>query len=139
MRIYSNTLLSWTESLHIFQAARLYHGIFRNYNIYKINVIKPLILTTDSPIELLEENCQYYCYDRYYRNKYLEQFGNTFELASIINKKAEFEKETCVYIPKMAEVNNIIVIRNDIIYGYPNIIDSNRINSYINSSYAVLQ
>lgn len=112
MRIYSNILLSWPQTIHVFQAARLYPGQWRNYNIYKINCVQPLVLTSYSPMELLQENCQYYCYNKYYRNKRLEKYGNTCELVSDANQ------QIWVHIPKVVEANDIIVMRNDTANGF---------------------
>ena len=99
MRIYSNTLLSWPQTLHVFQAARIYPG--------------PLVLTTYSPIDFLQENCQYYCYDKYYRDESCEKYGNRFEMVSVANQ------ETWVHIPKNAGATDIIVVQNDRVSGYP--------------------
>lgn len=122
MRIYSNTLLSWPQVIHVFQAARLYPGRWYHYYFYKINHVQPYVLTTNSPIELLQENCQYYCYDKYYRDERLEKYGNYFEMISVANKEPEFGIETWGYIPKVAAANDIIVIRNDFAKGYPSIV-----------------
>jgi hypothetical protein len=119
MRIYSNTLLSWPQTIHVFQAARLHPGRWLNYYFYRIERVQPLVLTTHSPIEFLQENCQYYCYDKYYRDKRLEQYGNTFEMVSISNQEPEFGKETWVHIPKVAETTDVIVVRNDTAVRFP--------------------
>jgi hypothetical protein len=121
MRIYSNTLLSWPQIIHVFQAARLHPGKWLNYHFYKIKTRKPLILTTYSPIELLQENNQYYCYDRYYRDTLLENCKNCFEPVSIPNNDFNLGEETWCYIPKFAESTDIIVVRNDITNGFPSI------------------
>jgi hypothetical protein len=107
MRLYSNTLLSWPQVIHVFQGARLYPGRWLNYYFYKIEHVQPLILTSYSPIEFLQENCQYYCYDKYYRDKRLENYGNTRELVSDANQ------QIWVHIPKVAGATDIIVVRND--------------------------
>lgn len=112
MRIYSNTNLSWPQTLHIFQVARLYPQKWLHYNFYKIKQTQPLIISTNSPIELLENNYQYYCYDKYYRDKRLEKYRNTYELCSIINKTPEFNLESYIYIPKTIIRNDMIVIEN---------------------------
>jgi|LauGreDrversion4_2_1035121.scaffolds.fasta_scaffold321867_1 hypothetical protein len=135
MRIHSNTLLSWPQVLHAFQAARLYQGRWMNYYFYKINSTQPLILTTHSPIEFLQENCQYYCYDNYYRDKRFEQYGNSFELVNVCNKDPQFAQETWVYVPKTTEPDDIIVIRNDTAFGYP----SANFRSYFNFRHPALQ
>lgn len=121
MRLYSNTILSWPSALHAFQASRLYPGRWHHYYFYKIQDINPLVLTTYSPIDLLQENCQYYCYDKYYRDKRLEQYGNTLVAANIHNQQSTFGKETWIHIPKCAEVNDVIAIRNNNVTGLPSI------------------
>jgi hypothetical protein len=119
MRIYSNTLLSWPQTIHVFQAARLHPGRWLNYYFYRIERVQPLVLTTHSPIEFLQENCQYYCYDRYYRDKRLETYGNTFVSANIHHKQLGLGEETWVHIPKVAGATDIIVVRNDTALGFP--------------------
>lgn len=121
MRIYSNTLLSWPNVLHVSQTARIYPGRWLNYYYYKISNIEPLVLTTHSPIELLQENCKYYCYDKYYRDKRPEIFGNTFQIINISNQESDFPKELWGYTPKVATINDIIVIKNNINNGTPSI------------------
>jgi hypothetical protein len=121
MRIYSNTLLSWPTALHVTQTARIYPGRWLNYYSYKISNIEPLVLTTHSPIELLQENCKYYCYDKYYRDCRPEVFGNTLEKINISNQHTEFGKETWAYIPKVADINDIIIIKSNINNGTPSI------------------
>ena len=119
MRLYSNTILSWPQVLHAFQVARVYPGQWHYYYFYKIQTINPLILTTHSPIELLQENCNYYCYDKYYRDKRFEKYGNIVVSANIHNKQIRLGEETWVYIPKMAEVDDIIVVQSDTTVGNP--------------------
>jgi len=106
MRIYSDTLLSWPKSAHIFQAARLYTGHWQKYYFYKIKHVQPLVLTTHSPIDLLEENRQYYCYYKYYRHRRWES-DNSFEMVS------QQPDKTWIYIPSAARANDIIVVQND--------------------------
>ena len=113
MRIYSNTLLSCPQTLHVFQAARIYPGRWLNYYFYKVERVQPLVLTTYSPIDFLQENCQYYCYNKYYRDESYEKYGNRFEMVSVANQ------ETWVHIPKNAGATDIIVVRNDRVSGYP--------------------
>lgn len=122
MRIYSNTLLSWPQVLHVSQATRLYTGKWLNYNFYKIHNTRPLIITTNSPIEHLEENWKYYCYNRYYRDEEFEHYGNTLEPCTIINKNKTNDKfctEIPIYIPKLAGYNDIIVFYNDLEKEFP--------------------
>ena len=119
MRIFSNIPLSWPQVLHVSQAARLSPGRWHNYYLYKLTHIRPHILTTNSPLELLQENCLYYCYDKYHRDQRLEQFGNEFTMISINGKEPELGIETWGYIPKTAEPNDIISIRSFNHTGYP--------------------
>jgi hypothetical protein len=121
MRIYSNTVLSWPQVIHVFQIARLYPGRWQNYYFYKINRVQPYILNTNSPLELLQENCKYYCYEKYTRDKHLEEFGNRFEILSVPNKGSEVGSKTWGYIPKVACANDIIVVQNDTAAGYPSV------------------
>jgi hypothetical protein len=110
MRIFSNIPLSWPQVLHVSHAARLSPGSWHNYYIYKLTHIRPHILTTNSPLELLQENWQFHCYDNYCRAAQLEAYGNEFTMISINGKKSEFGTETWGYIPKAAEPNDIISI-----------------------------
>ena len=110
MRIYSNTLLSWPQVLHVFQAARLYPGQWHQYYFYKIKCVDPLVLTTNSPLELLQENCQYYCYDRYYRDPRLEPYGNSFTMLHLAGKKPDFGIETWGNVPKTVTRGDIIAV-----------------------------
>lgn len=119
MRIYSNTILSWPQVLHVSQVARLYSGKWLNYNFYKIQKTSPLIITTNSSIEYLEKNCKYYCYNRYYRDEEFEQYGNILKYCTTNNTKDKFCTETSIYIPKLAVCNDIIVFHNDINTGFP--------------------
>lgn len=110
MRIFSNVPLSWLQVLHVSHAARLSPGRWHNYYFYKLIQVRPHILTTNSPLELLRENWQFHCYDKYYRDHRLEQFGNEFTLISINGKEPDFGIETWGYIPKNAVPNDIISI-----------------------------
>lgn len=110
MRIHSNTLLSWPQILHVSQAARLSRNSWLNYHFYKIQKTRPLIITTNSPIEYLEENCQYYLYENYYHNSELN-YGNTYEHCSYINKNKL--TEAWIYIPKNTQYNDIIVLQHN--------------------------
>ena len=106
--IYSNTYMTWPQVLHLSQQARLYSGRWQNYYMYCINNFNPLMLKTYSPIELLQENRHYYCYNHFYRYTHLESIGNKYQNLIINNL------ETWVYIPKQAESNDIIVVKSDI-------------------------
>ena len=111
MRLYSNTLLFWPQVLHAFQAARQYPGQWHNLYFYKFQTVKPYILTSYSPIAFLQENRKYYCYDKYYRDKRLDKYGNTHVPVTIHNKQLRLGQEIWVHIPKMVEVDDVIVIR----------------------------
>jgi hypothetical protein len=111
MRVYSNTLLGWPQSLHIVQIARLYLGPWQHYHYYRINSTSPLILTTNSPIEPLQENCHYYCYNSYLSMN-PELINNSFKRIWMINNKTHIKSQPWVYIPKDIEPNDIIVIQD---------------------------
>ncbi len=108
MRIYSNTFLAWPHVLHLSQQAYLYPGRWQNYYMYRVRQYNPLMIKTYSPIELLQENRHYYCFNHFHRYTRLERAGNKCE-NSIINNNLE----TWVYIPKYAEKGDIIVIKTD--------------------------
>lgn len=114
MRLYSCSQLSWPEVIHVSQAASLYPKLIRNLNFYKIKQINPLIIKSDSPIELLQYNRNYYCYNNYYRDKRIEAFGNLFEV--ILNHN---NKNTFVFIPKYTQKNDVIVVNNDYLSSPP--------------------
>jgi len=121
MRIYSNTLISWPHGLHLFQAARMYPGRWHNYYLYRVRQTNPLEFITYSPINLLQENRQYYCYDRFYRDLRPEKLGNSLELVSVHNKTVSFGEELWVHIPKYIKVNDIIAINHTFPTGVPSI------------------
>jgi hypothetical protein len=101
--------MAWPQVLHLSQVARLYPGHWQNYYMYCVKHCDPLMLKTYSPIELLQVNRHYYCYNYFYKYTHLERSGNKYQ-NSIINNNLE----TWVYIPKCAEDNDIIVIKSDI-------------------------
>ena len=72
MRIYSNKLLSWPQIIHVTHAARLYSGVWCNYNFYTIKSIDPLEISTWAPLQLLEKDRYYYCYESFY-DYYIEE------------------------------------------------------------------
>ncbi len=76
--------------------------------MYRVRQYNPLMIKTYSPIELLQENRHYYCFNHFHRYTRLERAGNKCE-NSIINNNLE----TWVYIPKYAEKGDIIVIKTD--------------------------
>lgn len=108
MRVYSNTHLIWPQLIHITQAARLYPGQWFNYHFFKVNDINPLKLISYSPISLLQENRQYYCYDKFY-NKYLHKIQNSYDMATVINQKPA-DNVTSIYFPNCVSPCDIIVI-----------------------------
>lgn len=121
MRIYSKTLLSWPTSIHVAQAARLYPGRWQNYYFYRVTLRDPnLVLHTYSPLELLQENSPFYCYDRYNRDTQLEKPDNELILTTLQSIAPTFTKKY-IYIPKLLEKNDIIVVRSDINKGLPSI------------------
>lgn len=121
MRIYCNTLLSLPQVFYIYQAAKLYPGRWQNYYFYHIKCINPtLVLKTYSPIELLQENSKYYCYDHYNRDERLEIFGNCIKMVHIHNSKPTFS-ESYVYAPKTIDINDILVIQSNINSGLPSL------------------
>jgi hypothetical protein len=108
MRIYSSSILSWTQVLHVYNASRLYSGRWQNYYFYRIKDINPLRIITYSPLNLLQEDRQYFCYYKLHRDKRSETFGNVSELISNPNM---FD-ETLVRIPKYTEPNDLLVIHD---------------------------
>jgi hypothetical protein len=109
MKIYSNTFLDWSQILYLSQRARLYPGRWQNYYLYRIRQCNPLILKTYSPVELLQENRYYYCFNHFHRYTRLERAGNKC-INSIINNSLE----TWTYIPTCAKDNDIIVVKSNI-------------------------
>jgi len=102
MRIYSNILLSLPHIVHVLHTP--YTG--RCGNLYTFNVRSGHTSITVRPfIELLQENRKYYCYDTFYRNKYIEKFGNISRTIS--------EKNMCIYIPHFSMADDIFVIKDD--------------------------
>ena len=120
MRLYSNKLLSWPQIIHAFQAGRLYSGRWQNYYFYRVSRIQPIVITTHSPLEFLQENNQYYCYDKYIRNKNLEEFENIRESVTLHNQEMDYN-ENWIYVPKFVAAEDIIVIHNDLARGYPSV------------------
>ena len=112
MRIYSNTLLSWPQLLHVSQVARLQArpGHWHNYYFYRVGARSPTNIITYSPITLLQEDRQYYCYDKLQRNKLPDSWGTVNEMIRINNDPLPFPTEQWVTIPYHAAANDIIVI-----------------------------
>jgi hypothetical protein len=112
MRLYSNTILTWPQVVHAFQIARLYPGNWNNYYFYRIKRVQPLILHTNSPVGLLQENYQYYCYTNYLRDKKLEMIGNKRNSVTVQNQEMDYN-ETFIYVPKSLGVDDVIVLHNE--------------------------
>lgn len=106
MRIYSNIQLSWPQLLQVYTLSRIYPGQWYHYNFYKVLNTKPIQLLTYSPINLLQENRQYYCYDKLIANKKLEHSGNTSELIKFKNS-VDIKQ---IYYPTTILPNDIMVI-----------------------------
>ena len=118
MKIYSNILISWPQRLHIFQQSRLYPGSwFNRYHIYRVQNIQPLTIRSYSPINLLQENRKYYCYNNFHRDEYTECFGNIYT-PILMNAASNNNITIYTYIPKYIEDNDILYIYHVI----PNII-----------------
>lgn len=109
MRIYSKTLLSWPLVIHISQAARLYPGRWHNYYLYRITNRYPIVtLKTYSPIEFLQENSSFFCYNEYQYIKKIEKCDN--ELSLLNSPSDESSTKETIYIPKSADINDILVV-----------------------------
>jgi hypothetical protein len=119
MRIYSKTLLSWPLVIHISQAARLYPGQWQNYYLYRITNRYPNVkLKTYSPIKYLQENSSFFCYDKYNCIKEVEKDSN--ELSLICNSLNKSINKQYIYIPKSANVDDILVVYKDNL-GFPSL------------------
>jgi hypothetical protein len=121
MRLYSNTLLYLPQIVYYFRWAARHPGQLNNYHFYCIKNRSPLVLHTYSPLEFLQENNHYYCYDSFYRDTRLERSGNVFEVVTVHNQPTDFGKETYVYIPKNAKNDDFILVKNDRPVGRPSI------------------
>jgi phosphatidate phosphatase APP1 len=77
-RIYSNVILNWPRRIHLFQAARLCAGDWNEYHLYRITNAEPFRYISKSPLQILETNRQYYCYDLMGYNKNMTRFGNKY-------------------------------------------------------------
>jgi len=110
MRIYSNKLLSLPHIIHTLNTKPLISGRYGNLYFFHIQHIQPLIITAYSS-KLLQDNRKYYCYDNFYRNKYIEKLGNTSEIIS----------EIPIYIPKPIMPNDVIIVSDDNPSEYPSL------------------
>jgi hypothetical protein len=79
-----------------------------------------LLLQTYSPLELLQENSPFYCYDRYNRDKRLETLGNELTMTHIENSPPTFT-ENYTYVPKPLTNDDILIVRTDYTVGFPSI------------------
>lgn len=116
MRIYSCTLLSWPEILHVSQIARfqLSSGRWHNYYFYKVAARAPTNIITYSPISLLQENREYYCYERLLRNKLADSWGNVNEIVTVNNRSHPFPTEVWSIIPYHIAANDVIVVKGQV-------------------------
>ncbi len=114
MKLYSSTLLTWPQVLHLFQAGRLYPGRWQNYYFYKVLKVDPLLLYTHSPLSHLMENRQYYCYNKYHRVPREEQ-GNKF----VVTQMNEVQKD--VWFPVTAQAEDLLVVHDSNLSGFPQI------------------
>jgi hypothetical protein len=113
MRLYSNTLLYLPQVVYAFRFGPLYPGRWNNYYFYYIKNRTPLVLHTYSPLELLQENNHYYCYDNFHRDTRLERSDNAFEIVTVHNQPDNFGKETYVSIPKNSMSDDILLVKID--------------------------
>jgi hypothetical protein len=120
MRIFSNIILTWTQVIHVSQAARLYPGKWHNYYFYRIASRNPTRIITYSPVYLLQKNKQYYCYNRLCHDPRAEKQGNATELVSVNNLHHSLTEELYATIPKIAQSNDIIAISTIHYTGYHN-------------------
>lgn len=125
MRIFSNIPLSWPQVIHVSQATRIYPGRWQNYYFFRIYSRKPTQIITYSPINLLQMNIQYYCYDNFYRDKRPEELGNSWEMITLNNKAPPFPEQLWINIPKACDTNDIIAIKTTEYIGEPSISYSN--------------
>jgi hypothetical protein len=113
MRIYSNILLSLPHIVHVLN--KPYTGQWGNlYTFRPLGISNSQRSNVKSGhtfialrhfIHLLEKDRKYYCYDTFYRNKYIEKFGN---ISRIIT-----DKNTCIYIPQFSMADDIFIIKDD--------------------------
>ena len=93
MRIYSNTRLSLPHIIHVLH--KPFINPIRCDNLYIFHIDE----VSQPFIHLLQENRKYYCYDNYYRNKYIEKFGNDYK--------------NSIYTPRYIMTGNTIIIKDD--------------------------
>lgn len=110
MRIYSNKLLSLPHILHTLHINHKVSKRLDNLHIFHVKHVQPIMVINGSPLDLLCENRKYYCYDNFYRNKYIEKLGNSFE---IISKDID---NIPIYIPSSINLNDVILIHNNELY-----------------------
>ena len=96
MRIYSNNLLSLPYIIHILRGPSSNAIYWDNLYIFRI---EPAERKPHPFISLLKENRKYYCYDNYYRNKYIEKFENVYKNG--------------VYIPQFSMSDDTFVIKSN--------------------------
>lgn len=131
MKVYSNIPLSWPSLLHMYTVPRLSLHPWNNYHFYKIISSYPVKINNISPIKLLTNNIDYYCYfnvvDWKYQHKshnYLVNIKlNMYNEVDIEKNKEKvsnmYVKAKCnnfennyIYIPKCIEQDDLIVIKD---------------------------
>lgn len=107
MRIYSSVELSFSKFLYLSNAGRVYPGRWLDNYLYLVKSKQPNKIITYSPVDLLQENRNYYCYDKSGIYKRCESRKNVCEMTTINNKQ-----ELIIYIPKCVEPDDMILIHS---------------------------
>jgi hypothetical protein len=100
-------LLSWPQIIHVSHAARITSGRWLQYNFYNVIHHKPLELHTRCPIENLNENWYYYCYDNYNNRPKLESRINSYTVYY------QNKEPYMIYYPSNIKSGDCIVIRDE--------------------------
>jgi hypothetical protein len=109
MRIFSNIVLSRPHLLHINQVARFHPGKWNNYHIFRISMVEPLKIITYSPLNLLEDNRQYFCYHNFLRDR----TTNNQNKHVLMN---ESSNKYFIYVPETVGFNDVIIIHSDFVF-----------------------
>jgi hypothetical protein len=120
MRIYSSIKLSSSKLFYLSNAGRVYPGRWMDNYLYLIKSKEPNKIITYSPVDLLQENRNYYCYNKSGIYKRCESRKNVCEMTTINNKQ-----ELIIYIPKCVEPDDMILIHSPVPTGYQSAIYSN--------------
>lgn len=107
MSIYTNLMLSWPQCLQVFKHARMYPGLWFNYNIYSISSVNPLKIQSYCPINMLEENRRYHYY------KIFEGSGPVHCETSTWLYKTNEKRAISLYLPEFIRPGDLIVLRSD--------------------------